>query len=145
MTYLLIKALHLIGVALWMGGLLSVGALLYAAADAPDDARARFGGLGRSLYFTVSAPAMALAIICGLVMIFMQAPGYLKSQPWLHPKLTLVAVLFVLDHMMMHRLRKLSQGAAEASMLRRAKWMMVAALSLGGASVLLAVLRPWTA
>jgi protoporphyrinogen IX oxidase len=145
MTYFIIKALHLLGVIFWMGGLLAVGSLLTASASASTDLRARFGSLGRSLYFSVNAPAMALALSCGIAMILMQPAGYLKSQPWLHSKLTLVAGIFIIDHMMMHRLRKLSQNTAEPSMLERAKWLLAAALTLGAVSVFLAVLRPWTA
>ncbi|TMQ04932.1 MAG: hypothetical protein E6J90_50285 [Deltaproteobacteria bacterium] len=92
-TYAWVKSGHLIGVFLWLGGLFSVYWLLRLHASAPKDMRERFTLLERSLALMTDIAA-ALAIGCGIAMIFGQTPNFLV-QPhhgWFHIKLAVVVV-----------------------------------------------------
>jgi len=146
MDYLVVKALHIIGLVGWMGALMSLGVFSAAALAVPQgEGRTKLAELGRKIYFSVDAPAMALAFTCGVALIMMQPDGYLKSQPWLHTKITLVVGIGVIDHMLMHRFRKFSQDTTASPILERAKTLVIIALALGAVAICLAVLKPFVA
>ena len=95
-TYAWVKSGHLIGVVLWLGGLFTVYWLLRMHANAPKEVHEKFTLMERSLALTMDLAA-ALAIGCGIAMIFGQGNGIpnFLAQPrhgWFHIKLTVVVL-----------------------------------------------------
>jgi uncharacterized membrane protein len=92
-TYAWVKSGHLIGVLLWIGGLFAVYWLLRMHSHAPKAMHEKFTLMERSLALMMDLGA-ALAIGCGIAMIFGQTPNFLV-QPhhgWFHIKLTVVVL-----------------------------------------------------
>jgi uncharacterized membrane protein len=111
-TYAWVKSGHLIGVVLWIGGLFSVYWLLRLHANAPKAMLDKFTLMERSLAFMMDLAA-ALAIGCGVAMIFGQTPNFLV-QPhhgWFHIKLTVVVLGVLSVHGMVRaKVGKFSRG-----------------------------------
>jgi uncharacterized membrane protein len=102
----------LIGVVLWIGGLFSVYWLLRIHANAPKDMHEKLTLMERSLALMMDLAA-ALAIGCGLAMVFGQTPNFL-AQPhhgWFHIKLTVVVLGVLSVHGMIRaRVGKFGRG-----------------------------------
>jgi uncharacterized membrane protein len=111
-TYAWLKSGHLIGVVLWIGGLFSVYWLLRIHANAPKDMHEKLTLMERSLALMMDLAA-ALAIGCGLAMVFGQTPNFL-AQPhhgWFHIKLTVVVLGVLSVHGMIRaRVGKFGRG-----------------------------------
>ena len=105
MTYLWVKALHVISIIAWMAGLLYLPRLFvyHAAATPGSEASETFKVMERRLLRAIMNPAMIAAWIFGLWMISI-APTWLQHG-WLHAKLLFVLGLTA-THMMMARWRK---------------------------------------
>lgn len=130
MIYLAGKALHLVAMALWMGGMIVVP--LAAAGAASDDIRRL-----RRVYATVATPAMIAVWLLGLSIA--TASGALQ-EGWLLAKLALVFVLSGLHGAIAGRLRRAAQrGGADPALAR----LPVAAAALLTAVAFLAVFRPF--
>ena len=102
---------HLIGVLLWVGGLMTVYWLQRIEAQAPSAARDQLTAMQRSLALTMDIAA-TLAIGCGIAMLF--HPYNMFAMPkmgWLHAKLTLAVLGILPIHGMMRaRVKKFSRG-----------------------------------
>jgi uncharacterized membrane protein len=111
-TYAWLKSGHLIGVVLWIGGLFTVYWLLRMHASAPKEVHEKLTLLERSLALMMDLAA-ALAIGCGLAMVFGQTPNFL-AQPhhgWFHIKLTVVVLGVLSVHGMIRaRVGKFGRG-----------------------------------
>jgi putative membrane protein len=102
MTWLWIKALHVIFVVTWFAGLFYLPRLFVYHAEASQDAvRAQLKIMERRL-LVITHIGATLALIFG-VWTLLLVPGYLQ-QPWLHAKLTLVLGLIVY-HLYLVRLK----------------------------------------
>ena len=134
-----IKAAHVLGVLLWAGGLLGLTRLLYAhgSGETPAPGGERLVAAERALYRTVCAPGLLLTLFTGIWMLHEQ-PALLK-QPFMHIKLTAVALLFVVDHMAMRGPRKLAEGRAGG---RRYGFLHGATLLLVATIAVLILVRP---
>jgi uncharacterized membrane protein len=111
-TYEWVKSGHLIGVFLWIGGLFTVYWLLRMHANAPKDMHDKLTLMERSLAMMMDLAA-ALAIGCGIAMIFGQTPNFLV-QPhhgWFHIKLTVVVLGILSVHGLVRaKVAKFSRG-----------------------------------
>jgi uncharacterized membrane protein len=111
-TYAWVKAGHLIGVFLWIGGLFAVYWMLRFHAGAPKEIHEKLTLLERSLALMMDLAA-TLAIGCGVAMIFGQTPNFL-AQPhhgWFHIKLTVVVLGVLSVHGMLRaRIKKFGMG-----------------------------------
>ena len=95
MTFLWLKAFHIIAVFTWFAAIFYLPRLFVYHADATDEiSRERFKIMERKLYRGIMTPSMVVVIALGLWMLFMNA-GFYFSQGWMHAKLTLVALLVV--------------------------------------------------
>jgi protoporphyrinogen IX oxidase len=93
MTYLWVKALHVIFVVTWFAGLFYLPRLFVYHADARDaTGRERFKVMERRLYALMTMGA-GVAGTLGVAMLWLN-PGLLRT-PWIHAKLALVAALIV--------------------------------------------------
>lgn len=106
---------HIIGIILWMGGLVTIGRLLghHASLESAEARRALIPFERKSYLFAI-LPGFLIALLTGLGMLVFKSEGighYLNpSGPWgatFHAKLTLVVVLIVIDQLVFAKMRKL--------------------------------------
>ena len=92
MSFLFLKALHLIAVICWFAGLFYLPRLfVYHAMSEDGISNARFKIMEQKLYWGIMTPALLLTVFFGVWMI-VQTPHYLTST-WMQLKLTLVGGL----------------------------------------------------
>ncbi|MBV1704080.1 MAG: protoporphyrinogen oxidase HemJ [Hyphomicrobiales bacterium] len=92
MTYLWIKAVHVIAIVAWMAGMLYLPRLFVDHCDAPAGSpqSETFKVMERRLLRLIVNPAMIAAWITGPVLAWM---GGFYLAPWFHAKLTLVVLM----------------------------------------------------
>ncbi|MFI5335270.1 MAG: CopD family protein [Opitutales bacterium] len=97
MDYIILKALHVIGIVCWFAGLFYMVRLYiyHAEADAkPEPARgiliAQFQLMQRRLWYGITWPAMLLTAVTGGWLLKFHP---IAQSPWLHLKFALLAVL----------------------------------------------------
>ena len=92
-TYLWLKAAHMIGLFVWIGGLFAVYWLLRFHAHAPKDAHEKLTLMERSLALMMDIGS-ALAIGTGLAIAIGSTPNYFARPGfgWFHIKLTIVVL-----------------------------------------------------
>ena len=125
-----IKALHVLGALVFLGGSLSAARLLGLLVTADEKVRAASAALGRKVYLTLTLPAGLLLVGAGIYLLVQdpQQVGYLK-QGWFHMKLTIAILILIVDHMLvMKPLKGLAKGGADprasAGLYRAGFWMM---------------------
>lgn len=84
-------ALHIFGVVIWIGGLLTVATLLARVPEEVGLPKERFLGAARGLFQTATNLGAAITIGLGILLILIE-PQVMR-QGWLHLKLLLVALL----------------------------------------------------
>jgi len=131
----LIRFFHLLGVVLWMGGLLVVSRLL-----AEPAAGERLEPVERRLFGSFIHGGAALVIASGILLILDQ-PSVLR-QGWLHAKLLVVLGLVAADARLYRRMQ--AQHASPGSVTRAGVLRLHGWIAAGMVAVLaLAVLRPF--
>ena len=92
MTYLWIKAFHIVAVIAWMAGMLYLPRLfVYHAEAGPNSPQsATFKTMEWRLYRYIMSPAIAATWLFGIALA---AQGGFFTAPWLHAKLVLVFVM----------------------------------------------------
>jgi putative membrane protein len=95
MTFLWLKAFHIIAVITWFAAIFYLPRLFVYHADATDTiSRERFKIMERKLYRGIMTPSMVVVIALGTWMIALN-PDFYLSQGWMHAKLTLVTLLVI--------------------------------------------------
>jgi len=88
------KALHLIFMVTWFAVLFYLPRLFVYHAMASDVVSIeRFKIMERKLYFGIMTPGMLLTLLFGFWMLADYAWDLYRTEPWLHVKLTLIALL----------------------------------------------------
>ena len=107
MFYLYFKALHIIGIIVWLAGLFYLGRLFVYHQEANQRSepirtamKLQFSQMERRLYYGITWPGLCISIVFGQALIL-----EIGFQNWLHPKLVLVVIL-VVYHLWCGRLRK---------------------------------------
>ena len=98
MYLLYLKALHIIGFVSWFAGLFYLVRLFVYHAEAELEEEPKRSILKEQyelmewrLYFIITWPGMALTVLMGGALLYFSP--WLLQDPWMHVKLTLVAVL----------------------------------------------------
>jgi uncharacterized membrane protein len=106
-----VLAAHLLGVFLWIGGLMAIYWIQRLHAHAPKDVRDQLTLMERSLALTTDIAATA-AIACGIVMlVYPKNMLAYAHMGWMHAKLTVVVLgVLPLHGMMRARVKKFSRG-----------------------------------
>ena len=104
---LALRALHVIGVIAWIGGLLAAGLI---AAMAAEEARKGAVEAARKVMLYVVSPAMALSWLVGLAILIPNFGAVYARAGWMHGKLTLVLVASALTGVLSGTLRKMANG-----------------------------------
>lgn len=106
---------HLIGIILWISGLMTVYWVQRMQTHAPPDGRDQLTAMQRSLALMTDIAA-TLAMVCGITMVV--HPYNMFAMPhmsWLHAKLTVVVLCILPLHGMMRaRVKKFSRGETPA-------------------------------
>ncbi|HTT74502.1 MAG TPA: CopD family protein [Candidatus Binataceae bacterium] len=108
-----ILVFHLFGVILWLGGLLTVTSMMALVPAEVGAARERLIGASNRILRMSGHAGAAIAILFGILALVV-AP-YLLTQPWLHVKLALVAVLLFFHIRLARRLNRLERDRTEAT------------------------------
>ncbi|MDB4966120.1 MAG: rane protein [Myxococcales bacterium] len=87
---------HLIGVVLWMGGLMAFSRILgYHSKELPS-ARPRFTFIEGRLNWLVAVPGAVLTVAFGLWLAIDHGMAWFRVASWMHWKLTLVLAVVVI-------------------------------------------------
>lgn len=135
MTYLYLKAIHIIFVVSWMAGLFYIVRLFVyhiEANDKPEAERAvlqkQFVIMEHKLWYYITTPAMVLTVLAGLGMLYSNPP--LLQASWMLVKLAFVAGLLVYHFICQRILDQLKQGIFRWSSTQLRLWNEVATIFL---------------
>jgi putative membrane protein len=115
MIYLLFKTIHIGSVIVWVGGMLLLAFTTSVASRLPPPSQPDERSIVKAAVRwdrSVTAPAMALAWLCGLTIALQ---GKWFPTPWLLAKLVLVVLLAALHGYQSGSLRRLSAGGVPAA------------------------------
>jgi uncharacterized membrane protein len=111
----IVKLLHLVGFAAFLGGAFAQQQLLKTSVGLPPPARDERESLAAAICTKIEVPGLMAQLVTG-VLFLVHEPEYLQ-QHWLHGKLTAVLALLVLSHLEMFNARKIvalrSAGGAD--------------------------------
>jgi putative membrane protein len=134
---------HLIGVVLWMGGLMSFSRILgYHSKELPS-ARPRFTVIEGRLNWLVAVPGALLTLVFGVWLAWEHGMAWFRVASWLHYKLTLVLAVVVVHTLLTvkhHQIRRAHPAAPMSRGLYAALHGIVGLLLI--AIVLLATNQP---
>lgn len=140
MSFLLLKALHIIAVICWFAALFYLPRLfVYHAMSEDKISKERFKVMERKLYRGIMTPSLILTVIFGAWMIF-QNPVLINSL-WLQIKLALVALLICYHFACGIFVKKFSEDKNRHSHVFF-RWFNEAPVILLIAIVILAVVKP---
>lgn len=135
MSYLTVKALHIIFVVSWFAGLFYIVRLFIYHTEAQlkpsDEAQilsAQFTIMEKKLWWIITTPAMVLTVFFGAWMLVLN-PGLL-SLPWMHIKLSFVALLLVYHFVCQRLLKNVANGQFKWSSTQLRLWNELATLVL---------------
>lgn len=122
MSYLLFKSLHLIAMVAWFAGLFYLIRLFVyhtEAFDKPEQEKeiltAQYHLMESRLYKIICNPAMIITWVFGLAMLYINGLDWLRQNPWMHLKLTLVLLLTAYHHFCPRFIRNLKKGLTPMS------------------------------
>jgi putative membrane protein len=138
-------ATHLVGMVLWIGGVVAASVVAASAASASAGGEGEGGraalAAARRAVLVVATPGMLLAWLAGLSYLVPNFAELYARAGWMHGKLTAVLVLTGLTGVLTGRLRRAAAGTKPAS--AGLFGGLALALIVGSAAVIfLAVLRP---
>ena len=87
-------AFHIVGMVMWVGGLMILTRVLKVFSDELGDSRS-LAAMVQGLYKGFVLPGLLVAIVSGLYQLTSMGIGVYMKQGWFHGKLTLVVVLLV--------------------------------------------------
>ncbi len=115
MTYLYLKAIHIIFVVSWMAGLFYIVRLFVyhiEANERPENERLilqkQFEIMQHKLWTIITTPAMILAVLAGIGMLYIN-PGLLQEH-WMQVKLAFVLGLLIYHFICQNIIKQLKQG-----------------------------------
>jgi putative membrane protein len=136
MNFDTVKALHIIFVVSWFAGLFYIVRLFIYHTEAqqrPENERKilsdQFEIMEKKLWWIITTPAMVLTILFGTWMILLNASYYLHA-PWMHLKLSFVALLLVYHFVCQRIMNKLKKGEFTWKSTQLRIWNEVATLAL---------------
>lgn len=98
MSYLWLKAFHVIAVVTWFAALFYLPRLYVyhtlALQEGDSKGSERFKTMERKLYRGIMTPSMLVVVLLGLGLLSLNFSGYMQ-QGWMHAKLLLVALLII--------------------------------------------------
>ena len=106
-----IKAFHMIALVAWFAGLFYLPRLFVYHAEAQDKiSLARFEVMERRLYVGIMWPAALLTTLLGFILLAANI-GYYVKQPWMHAKLALVVMLWIVHSLDGYYIKQFKRAA----------------------------------
>ena len=140
MTYLWIKAFHIIAVVCWFAGLFYLPRLfVYHAQSSDSISQERFSIMERKLNRGIMHPSLIATLALGISMLYMN-PALLKMG-WMHIKLTLLLILIIYHFSLGVIYKRFAQGLNTKSHVFY-RWFNELPVLFLIAIVLLAILKP---
>jgi putative membrane protein len=136
---LLLRALHVFGAILWIGGIASVSVV---AAMLPADAQKGASGALRGALVRIASPGMGLAWLGGLGMLLPNFTTVYAHAGWMHAKLALVFVAAALTGIITGAVRRAAAGEAELPV-NKVRALGLGVMFIALAVVMLAILQPF--
>lgn len=135
MAYLYLKSIHIIFVVSWMAGLFYIVRLFIyhvEANDRPEAERltlqAQFEIMQHKLWYIITTPAMALSVLAGIGMIWLNPS--LLNMSWMLVKLLFVVGLLIYHFLCQHIMNKLKQGVFSWTSTQLRLWNELATIFL---------------
>ena len=142
MTFLWLKAFHIIAVITWFAAIFYLPRLFVYHADSSDTiSNERFKIMERKLYRGIMTPSMVIVLALGAWMFQMNWEYYL-TQGWMHAKLTL-AVLMIAYHVYCGRLLRVFRDDKNQRSHVFYRWFNEVPVFLLLGIVILVVVRPF--
>lgn len=114
-VYLVLKALHLIGVVTWFAGIFYLPRLFVYHSTAEDQvSKDRFLIMETKLYKVIMNPSMIVTLVLGIWMLTLNWSGY-SSQVWIWIKIILVVVLIGYHHYCLGIIKAFARGEVRHS------------------------------
>lgn len=102
-------ALHIIGIVMWVGGLMILTRFLKIFTVAGDGTPALAAMVSR-VFFGYVLAGFGVAVLTGLYQISYRGFGFYMSQGWFHGKLTLIVLLLVVTGLTFADVKKVKGG-----------------------------------
>lgn len=135
MSYLYLKALHIIFVVTWFAGLFYIVRLFIYHVEAEDEdenAKAilqkQYQLMAKRLWYGITWPSAVLTAFFATWLLF-KNPTFL-SQPWMHIKLTFVVALYVYHFACQKIFSQLQRGVIKYTSFKLRMWNEVATVFL---------------
>ncbi len=135
MTYLYLKAIHIIFVVSWMAGLFYIVRLFIYHVEAnerPDQERIvlqrQFEIMQNKLWYIITTPAMVLSVLAGIGMFYVNPA--LLSMNWMLVKLAFVLGLLIYHFMCQNIINQLKNGVFTWSSTQLRFWNELATIFL---------------
>lgn len=133
-------ATHLVGMALWVGGVVAAAIVAAVAVREGEGGRPALAAARKAVLFAAT-PGMVLAWIAGLSFLVPHFAELYARAGWMHTKLTLLLALTGATGVLTGRLRKAASGTRPAT--AGLFGGLALAIAVGAAAIVfLAVLRP---
>jgi putative membrane protein len=114
-TYLILKALHLVGVVTWFAGIFYLPRLFVYHSTADDQiSKDRFVVMETKLYRLIMNPSMIVTLVLGIWMLTLNWAGY-SSQTWIWIKIALVVALIGYHHYCLGIIKAFAKGEVRHS------------------------------
>ena len=104
--YLWMKAVHIISILVWMGGLLFFPWVLFY--QVRESSGETFAAFGKTAMRGIINPAAMLALVTGVLLIIVTGAGAPGSGGWMHLKIVLILMIGAI-HGMLSKHRKLCE------------------------------------
>jgi len=131
------KALHIIFMVSWFSGLFYIIRLFVYHTEAnmkpeieKNILQSQFNIMQWRLWYIITTPAMILTVVFGALLLFTPEKEYLLHQPWMHIKLTFVAVLLVYHFICQRILNNLKNGTSKWTSMHLRLWNELATMLL---------------
>lgn len=133
--YDIIKSLHIIFVVSWFAGLFYMPRLFIYHTEAQEKEEAakealsnQFQIMESKLWWIITTPAMVLTVLFGTWMLILNP--YLLKEPWMHIKLTFVAVLLIYHFVSQRKMFEMRKGLFKWKSNQLRLWNELATLCL---------------
>lgn len=106
---------HVLAVVVWIGSILSVGALLAHAGSTAESAEAKgFAAASAFVYRRLAVPAFGVAFLAGVCRLGLDAGTYMHAH-WFHGKLTMALTVIALHHVIGAKAKKAHTGSMQSA------------------------------
>ncbi len=106
MTYLWVKAFHIIAIVCWFAALFYLPRLfVYHAMSEDETSKERFKIMERKLYRGIMTPSAIIAIALGIWLVALM-PNIYMAGGWFHAKVTMVVLLVIYHAICGHHLKQ---------------------------------------